>query len=148
MGVLGTADKNTPLKSKARRWLKKQPQHAHMPSTPIASSESPVQPVGQSPESPSLVGTALRSFEKDGKLGITFQDTGGQLALKVIGFTAQSQGLEQGVKVSARRATSIVRSLQVLIAVDVAHADGLGGVGGQRSDVGRYELQAVDGARS
>ena len=100
MGILGAADQNTPLKSKARRWLTKQAQHSQMPTTPIASSESPVQPQEAAP----LLGTALRSFEKNEKLGITFQDTGRELTLKVVGLKLGSQGLEQAVKVSAHSA--------------------------------------------
>jgi hypothetical protein len=107
MGILSAADANTPLKSKARRWLSKKPpshqQHAQMPGTPIASSESPAQGsagVAEGQKSPeSLLGTAMRSFEKDEKLGVTFQDTGERLALQVIGLKVGSQGLELGVKV-------------------------------------------------
>ena len=81
MGILSASNANTPLKSKARRWLKdaakpaQQQQHAQMPSTPIASSESPA----QQPPSPTLLGRAELRFEQPGKLGITFQDTSGRL---------------------------------------------------------------------
>ena len=124
MGILGAADQNTPLKSKARRWLTKQSQHTQMPTTPIASSESPVLP----PQAAPLLGTALRSFEKNEKLGITFQDTGRELTLKVVGLKLGSQGLEQAVKVSAQAA----QFCQVSAGTDPgAHdaADGLAGVG-------------------
>jgi len=131
MGILGAADTNTPLKSKARRWLTKKPQaqHAQMPRTPIASSESPVQgsaaAMGQnSPES--LLGTAMRSFEKDEKLGVTFQDTGGRLSLQVIGLKVGSQGLELGVKV--RACPLLHQSPHPLTADYTAYADGLAGV--------------------
>ena len=132
MGILGAADTNTPLKSKARRWLTKKPQvqHAQMPGTPIASSESPVQgSLGQkSPES--LLGTAMRAFEKDEKLGVTFQDTGGRLSLQVIGLKVGSQGLELGVKVRGCLLVLLHQWPQALTADDNAYADGLAGVGG------------------
>ena len=108
MGLLQHRDANTPAKSNSKKLGKlfkntaKQPRSqygAMSPQTPLASSESPAQQARASPEP--LLGTALVVFEKPGKLGVTFQETPGRLALRVIAYAQGSQGQEMGVKVRA-----------------------------------------------
>lgn len=108
MGLLTDRDANTPVKggfAKVGKLFKntaKAPRSqydAMAPSTPIASSESPAQQAAPSPEP--LLGSVSLVFEKPCKLGATFQETPGRLALRVIAYALDSQAREMGVKVRA-----------------------------------------------